>query len=283
MFPWNYGFHWSAGTIIFLGAFYTVLVVVATTLLSAAWRSRRALAKREAGEIRWHADFHELTAADRACRHVLTGEFKSRECPNAFDCRECETHARWVERHPVKPVEEHEEDVFGMAFPLDRFYHRGHTWARMETDGTVTVGLDELGKRLLGTPDRIELPEPGTEVRANATAFRVHRREADVRVLSPVDGKVIETGGPERGWYSASGAEEPGLDPPAARRGSKAVADAGNGAAATGAHHGRRGADAGRWRRAGGRHCSGLSARGLGRGLRRDVPRAVTTAGSRTS
>ena len=49
MFPWNYGFHWSAGTIIFLGAFYTVLVVVATTLLSAAWRSRRALAKREAG------------------------------------------------------------------------------------------------------------------------------------------------------------------------------------------------------------------------------------------
>ena len=201
MFPWNYGFHWSAGTIIFLGAFYTVLVVVATTLLSAAWRSRRALAKREAGEIRWHADFHELTAADRACRHVLTGEFKSRECPNAFDCRECETHARWVERHPVKPVEEHEEDVFGMAFPLDRFYHRGHTWARMETDGTVTVGLDELGKRLLGTPDRIELPEPGTEVRANATAFRVHRREADVRMLSPVDGKVIETGGPERGWY----------------------------------------------------------------------------------
>jgi Glycine cleavage H-protein len=201
MFPWNYGFHWSAGTIIFLGAFYTVLVVVATTLLSAAWRSYRALAGHRAEEIRWHSEFHDLTAADRVCRHVLTGEFKNRECPHAFDCRECQTHAKWVEGHPVRPPEEHAEDIFGMAFPLDRFYHRGHTWARMETDGTVTVGLDELGSRLLGTPDRVELPQPGTEVRANATAFRVHKREAGVRVLSPVDGKVLETGGPESGWY----------------------------------------------------------------------------------
>ncbi len=201
MLPWNYGFHWSAGTIIFLGAFYTVLVVVATTLLSAAWRSYRALARQQVEEIRWHSDFHDLTPADRACRHVLTGEFKNRECPNAFDCRECETHAKWVERHPVQQPAEREDDIFGMAFPLDRFYHRGHTWAKMEPDGTVTVGLDELGKRLLGTPDRVELPRPGDHVETNGTAFRVHKREADVRVLSPVDGKVVETGGPEQGWY----------------------------------------------------------------------------------
>jgi glycine cleavage system H lipoate-binding protein len=201
MLPWNYGFHWSAGTIIFLGAFYTVLVVVATTLLSAAWRSYRALARRKVEEIRWHSDFHDLTPADRACRHVLTGEFKSRECPNAFDCRQCETHAKLVERRPVQQPAEHEEDIFGMAFPLDRFYHRGHTWAKMEPDGTVTVGLDELGKRLLGTPDRVELPQAGAHVETNGAAFRVHKREADVRVLSPVDGKVVETGGPEQGWY----------------------------------------------------------------------------------
>ena len=32
-------------------------------------------------------------------------------------------------------------------------------------------------------------------MQANGTAFRVHKREADVRVLSPVDGEVVETGG----------------------------------------------------------------------------------------
>ena len=31
MFPWNYGFHFGVASYIFLGAFYTVLVVVATT------------------------------------------------------------------------------------------------------------------------------------------------------------------------------------------------------------------------------------------------------------
>jgi glycine cleavage system H lipoate-binding protein len=201
MFPWNYGFHWAPGTIIFMGAFYTVLVVVATTVLSAALRSRRALRANRHEEIRWHSDFHDLPPCDRACRHVLTGDLRSRECPNAFDCRKCETHGKLIEKHPAIQPAESEEEIFGMAFPLDRFYHRGHTWTRVEPDGTFTVGLDELGKRLLGVPDSVELPQPGEQVRANGTAFRVRKRGADVRVLSPVDGEVVETGGPKQSWY----------------------------------------------------------------------------------
>src|SRR6476660_4331556 len=100
MFPWNYGFHFGIASYIFLGAFYTVLVVVATTLLSAFRRARGDLRKGKVEDIRWHSDFHELSAADRTCRHVLTGEFKSRECPRAFDCRGCETHAKLVALHP---------------------------------------------------------------------------------------------------------------------------------------------------------------------------------------
>jgi hypothetical protein len=201
VFPWNYGFHWSAGTVIFLGAFYTVLVVVATTVLSALWRSRRAIRAGQAEHIRWHSDFHDLAPRDRDCRHVLTGEFKKRECPNAFDCRECETHRKLIEKHPPAAIQEPEEEIFGMTFPLDRFYHRGHTWARPEPDGVIAVGLDDLGTRLIGTPDALDLPQPGIRVHANGTAFRVKKRDADVRVLSPVDGVVVETGGPDRGWY----------------------------------------------------------------------------------
>jgi hypothetical protein len=201
MFPWNYGFHFGIASYIFLGAFYTVLVVVASTLLNALWRARGDLSKGKAQDIRWHSDFHDLSAADRTCRHVLTGEFKSRECPRAFDCRECETHAKLVALHPPAPAARAEDEIFGMSFPLDRMYHRGHTWARPETDGTVTVGLDELGTRLLGTPDAVDLPGPGSRLRANGTAFRIHRREADVRILSPVDGEVVETGGADRGFF----------------------------------------------------------------------------------
>lgn len=199
MLPWNYGFHLDAGHILFLGAFYAVLGIVLATVLNAALRSFRDLRARKAEQIRWVSDFHDLPAGDRACRHVLTREFTSRECPHSFDCRECQTHAKLIARRPAEPGSE--EEVFGMAFPLDRFYHRGHAWVHREGDGTVTVGLDELGSRLLGTPDGVETPLPGTRVEVNGTGFRLRKRGADVRILSPVDGEVVETGSAERGWY----------------------------------------------------------------------------------
>jgi len=201
MFPWNYGFHWSVASIIFLGAFYTVVAIMAATVLTAVVRARRAMAQRTQEEIRWESDFHDLPRQDRVCRHVLTGEFRNRICPNAFDCRRCETHARLTEAREPAPPEEPEEEIFGMSFPLDRLYHRGHTWVHPEPDGTVTVGLDELARRLLGAPDAVYLPEPGAHVHASGTAFRVRRRGAEVRVLSPVDGEVVETGGAGRPWY----------------------------------------------------------------------------------
>src|SRR5579862_8462492 len=117
MLPWNYGFHLDTGHIVFLGAFYTVLVVVLTTVLNAAIRSRRDLRSRKVEHIRWHSDFHDLPAGDRVCRHVLTGEFQNRECPNSFDCRGCETHAKLIARHPA--ADGGEEEIFGMSFPLD--------------------------------------------------------------------------------------------------------------------------------------------------------------------
>src|ERR1035437_10042921 len=129
MLPWNYGFHWNTGTMIFMGAFYTVVVIVASTVINAALRSRRALRARQVERIRWDSDFHDLPARDRQCRH-------------AFDCRQCETHAKLVANHALAQAPEPEEDIFGMAFPLDRVYHRGHTWVHSEPDGTVTVGPD---------------------------------------------------------------------------------------------------------------------------------------------
>jgi glycine cleavage system H lipoate-binding protein len=83
---------------------------------------------------------------------------------------------------------------------LDRFYHRGHTWARREADGTMTVGIDDLGRRLLSTPDAIELPEPGMHVHANGTAFRVRKGDSDARIPCPIDGEVVERGGPASDW-----------------------------------------------------------------------------------
>ena len=58
----------------------------------------------------------------------------------------------------------------------------------------MTIGLDDLGSRLVGSPEAIELPQPGSAIHVNGTAFRLRKRHANVRVLALLDGEVIETG-----------------------------------------------------------------------------------------
>jgi glycine cleavage system H protein len=104
------------------------------------------------------------------------------------------------------------QTLYGFSMPLDRMYHRGHTWARQESDGTFTVGLDDLGRRLLGKPDRLELPASGTRVEANGVAIRAKKGNDDIRLLSPVDGTVVETGGLDGSWLFRITPPEGGLD-----------------------------------------------------------------------
>jgi glycine cleavage system H lipoate-binding protein len=195
MLPGVAGFEWTAGHLIFLGVFFSVLIVIAATVAMVSIRVGRD--RQTIDQLRWQSTFHDLPKRDRACRHELTGEFKQRTCKLNFDCRQCDTHKKVLESHPVAPGE---ADIFGMHFPLDRMYHRGHTWARTEEDGSVTVGLDDLGRRLVGLPDMLELPAVGSSVEVNGTAWRMRKSGAAVRVPSPVDGIVLATGDPESDW-----------------------------------------------------------------------------------
>jgi glycine cleavage system H lipoate-binding protein len=200
MFPGVNGFEWTAGHLIFLGAFFTIVLILLSTAAIALSRSARDLRAMRVEAIRWHSDFHELGARERHCRHEFTGTFKQRVCDNGFDCRECPMHAKLV-ASGAAPAADHNQDVFGLNMPLDRFYHRGHAWAKPEPDGTVTVGLDDLATRAFGAPDKVVLPAAGARLDVNGTAWHMFRGASDVRVLSPVEGEVIETGDPACGWY----------------------------------------------------------------------------------
>jgi len=184
--------------IIFLGLFWAVLLVVSASLALSLFRAARDFRTRRAEAICWQATFPDLPARERVCRHEFTGEFQHRVCDKAFDCRECQTHAALVAKRPPAAGG---PDVFGLDFPLDRFYHRGHAWAHPEPDGRVTVGLDALGARLVAEPEAIELPAVGSHIQTNGAAWHVRKRGADVRILSPLDGEVVATGDAQDGWY----------------------------------------------------------------------------------
>jgi hypothetical protein len=96
--------------------------------------------------------------------------------------------------------------------PADRLYHRGHTWARPEPDGTMSVGLDDLGRRLMGRVDRLELPPPGTRLYRNGPAWRAMRNGNAVRVLSPLDGEVESLGEAGDDWILRLAPPEGGFE-----------------------------------------------------------------------
>ena len=199
MLPWAPEFRWDAGHIAFLGAFYAVVGVVVTTLLLAASRARRDAPRVEA--IAWRGDFEELPRAARACRHQLTGEAPGRVCDNAFDCGSCAAHPSFAALRAAAdgaPADSGEHSSF--QWPRDRLFHRGHTYVRPEQDGTVTVGLDDIGRRWAGRPERVELPPAGARLSVNGTACRLATRGNEIRVLSPVDGHVVEAHGEGAGF-----------------------------------------------------------------------------------
>lgn len=192
MFPWVYGFEWHPGYLVFLGVFFTVALAVAGTVVVALWRSFRTVQEKKEGRVHWHTAFEELTPQERRCRHALTGELPERCCDQEFDCRVCRVHARllYSDEAGARAAEPAQAEVCGIPVPPDRYYHRGHTWVREEADGALLVGLDGLGRRLVGSDGAVDLPAPGTELRVNEPAFRMRRHGVEARILSPVDGTV---------------------------------------------------------------------------------------------
>jgi glycine cleavage system H protein len=76
--------------------------------------------------------------------------------------------------------------------PGDLKFLSSHEWARLEDDGTVTVGISDHAQDLLGDIVFIELPEVGKEVDAEGDAAIVESVKAASDVYTPISGEIIE-------------------------------------------------------------------------------------------
>jgi glycine cleavage system H lipoate-binding protein len=74
--------------------------------------------------------------------------------------------------------------------PAGVWLHPGHTWARLEADGTVAIGLDDLAHRLVA-PEATSVPTVGAHVAQGEAAIDLSASGKRVSALSPVDGTVI--------------------------------------------------------------------------------------------
>ncbi|AKT33289.1 glycine cleavage system protein GcvH [Pseudomonas syringae pv. actinidiae] len=76
--------------------------------------------------------------------------------------------------------------------PAELRFAESHEWARLESDGTVTVGISDHAQEALGDVVFVELPEIGKVFAAGDTAGVVESVKAASDIYSPVAGEVIE-------------------------------------------------------------------------------------------
>ena len=75
--------------------------------------------------------------------------------------------------------------------PADLRYLKSHEWARLEADGTLTIGISDHAQQALGDLVFVEVPEAGRHVNAGEVIAVVESVKAASDVYSPLAGEVV--------------------------------------------------------------------------------------------
>ncbi|MCC6075018.1 glycine cleavage system protein GcvH [Pseudomonas sp. GCM10022188] len=75
--------------------------------------------------------------------------------------------------------------------PAELRYASSHEWARLEADGSVTVGITDHAQEALGDVVFVELPEVGKSLGASEAAGVVESVKAASDIYAPLAGEVI--------------------------------------------------------------------------------------------
>ncbi len=136
---------------------------------------------------------------NKQCRHMLTGRVIFKLCSHNFECKDCAYDQQLYEydldlgeedqpAYAAPPVHR----VAGFAVADGYYYHKGHSWARIEHGGFVRLGVDDFAWRLLG-PTGFSLPKIGDRLKPNQPGWSMKREEFTAEVLTPMSGIVMAT------------------------------------------------------------------------------------------
>jgi len=76
--------------------------------------------------------------------------------------------------------------------PKGLYFDKTHTWAFMEKDGNVKVGIDDFLQHITGILTRIKMKEPGEKVRKGEKIMTIIRDGKQLNICSPISGIIKE-------------------------------------------------------------------------------------------
>jgi glycine cleavage system H lipoate-binding protein len=77
--------------------------------------------------------------------------------------------------------------------PKGLFFDKTHTWAFMEKDGAVRIGMDDFLQHVTGPFTRILVKNPGEKIRKGEVLISVAQKGKQLNIYSPVSGTILES------------------------------------------------------------------------------------------
>lgn len=78
------------------------------------------------------------------------------------------------------------------SIPRDLRYCSTHEWARLEDDGTVSIGITEHAQDLLGDVVFVDLPTVEAQIRNGEECGAIESVKAASDIYAPISGEVVE-------------------------------------------------------------------------------------------
>lgn len=77
--------------------------------------------------------------------------------------------------------------------PRGLFFDKTHTWAFMDKDGAVRIGIDDFLQHVTGPLTRIQMKNPGEKIRKGEVLMSVAQKGKQLNLYSPVSGTILES------------------------------------------------------------------------------------------
>jgi glycine cleavage system H lipoate-binding protein len=81
-------------------------------------------------------------------------------------------------------------DEKSVNVPLGIYYDRSHTWAFMEKDGTVKLGIDDFLQHVTGPITRIDMKQAGERIKKGDLIFTLVQKGKQLNIHAPISGTI---------------------------------------------------------------------------------------------
>ncbi len=160
-------------------------------------RDLRQAGRKPAGKkgniISWKDKLNSMPLSKRPCIHHMKGRIEFRSCTNEYRCGNCDFDQYFNDQFSVHAVVSPVTvlNVSGFNIPQGYYFHRGHTWVKIEEDNSVRVGIDDFALRLMGPLSSIEAPLMGKKIVHDEASILVKRGDNSASMLAPVSGVIM--------------------------------------------------------------------------------------------